>query len=147
MQAGFEFAGRYTLHELLGRGGMGEVWRGADKKLGWPVAVKVLRERHSDPELVRRFQREASIAAQLQHPGITVVHDVGTSDGHLFIVMELLEGHDQATLMADMPDGLPVDSAVSLAVQAADALAAAHERHAVHRDLKPTNLFLLASGS
>jgi eukaryotic-like serine/threonine-protein kinase len=90
MKTGFELAGRYSLQELLGSGGMGEVWRGIDQQLDRPVAVKVMKERHADPELIRRFLREARIAARLQHSGITVVHDAGSDDGQLFIVMELL---------------------------------------------------------
>ena len=99
-----------------------------------------------DPELAGRFRREARIAARLQHPGITVVHDVGSDNGQLFIVMELLHGRDLAAMLAETPAGLPVDAAVSLAIQAAEALQAAHAGHVVHRDLKPANLFVLDSG-
>jgi serine/threonine protein kinase len=146
MQVGHELAGRYVLVELLGQGGMGEVWRGADRLLDRPVAVKVLRDSYTDPEFDRRLQREAKIAARVQHPGITVVHDIGSDDGQLFIVMELLRGRDLASVLLDAPDGLPVDTACSLAIQAAEALAAAHERNVIHRDLKPANLFVLPDG-
>ena len=80
MQAGLKLSGRYALQALLGSGGMGEVWRGVDEHLGRPVAVKVLREHLADPERAGRFRREATIGARLQHPGITVVHDVGTDN-------------------------------------------------------------------
>ncbi len=144
MQAGTELAGRYVLERVLGSGGMGDVWRGTDRQLERPVAVKVMRDRLADP---RRFQREARIAARLQHPGITVVHDVGTHDGQPFIVMELLHGSDLAAMLGRAPgQRLPVDTAVSLIVQAATALQAAHSAHVIHRDLKPANLFRQDNG-
>jgi hypothetical protein len=146
MQAGLKLAGRYALQAPLGSGGMGEVWRAVDGQLDRPVAVKVLREHLADPELAGRFRREARIAARLQHPGITVVHDVGSDDGQLFIVMELLYGRDLAAMLAEAPDGLPIDAAVSLTTQAAEALQVAHAGHVVHRDLKPANLFVLTGG-
>lgn len=146
MDAGLELAGRYVLEELLGFGGMGEVWRGTDRQLDRQVAVKVMRERLANPDLIRRFQREARIAARLQHPGITVVHDVGSHEGQPFIVMELLHGRDLASMLAEAPGGLPVDTALALAIQAAEALQAAHSGHVIHRDLKPANLFLLDTG-
>jgi len=146
MRAGLKLSGRYALQRLLGRGGMGEVWGGVDEQLDRPVAVKVLREHFADWELTERFRREARIAARLQHPGITVVHDVGSDNGQLFIIMELLHGRDLAAILAEAPAGLPVDTIVSLAIQAAEALQAAHAGHVVHRDLKPANLFVLDSG-
>jgi serine/threonine protein kinase/uncharacterized protein YegL len=146
VQAGLKLSGRYVLQALLGCGGMGEVWRGVDEQLDRPVAIKVLREHLADPELAGRFRREARIAARLQHPGITVVHDVGSDNGQLFIVMELLHGRDLAAVLAEAPAGLPIDVAVSLAVQAAEALRAAHAGQVVHRDLKPANLFVLDGG-
>ncbi|MFF1733687.1 WD40 repeat domain-containing serine/threonine protein kinase [Streptomyces sp. NPDC058247] len=136
------FAGRYELKQLLGRGGMGEVWLGRDSSLlRRDVAVKVLPPL-MDSSAVRRFQREASTLAMLQHPGITVVHDAGEHDGCLFIVMELLRGHDLARLLADHRGPLPVERALNVARQTAVALAAAHSCGVVHRDLKPGNLFV-----
>jgi serine/threonine protein kinase len=146
MQAGLKLSGRYALQALLGSGGMGEVWRGVDEHLDRPVAVKVLRAHLADPELAGRFRREARIAARLQHPGIAVVHDVGSDNGQLFIVMELLHGRDLAAMLAEAPAGLPVDTVVPLAIQAAEALRAAHAGHVVHRDLKPANLFVVDGG-
>ncbi|MFD0414411.1 WD40 repeat domain-containing serine/threonine protein kinase [Streptomyces sp. NPDC127108] len=140
--SGVTLAGRYELKELLGRGGMGEVWLGRDRSLlRRDVAVKVL-PTPVRTDAVRRFQREAATLAGLQHPGITVVHDAGEHDGFLFIVMELLRGQDVARLMAGHRAGLPVGRAVDLARQTAVALAAAHESGVVHRDLKPGNLFV-----
>ncbi|WP_158708437.1 protein kinase domain-containing protein [Streptomyces sp. NRRL S-244] len=142
VRVGDELAGRYRLEQRLGQGGMGEVWRGHDLMLDRSVAVKVLLEAATNDEVVARFRREATIGARLQHPGITVVHDVGQQDGRLFIVMELLSGEDLATVLAR--DGrLAVDLAVELAAQTAEALAVAHGQAVVHRDLKPGNLFLL----
>ncbi|WP_159046012.1 protein kinase domain-containing protein [Streptomyces sp. WM6372] len=142
VRVGDELAGRYRLERRLGQGGMGEVWRGHDLMLDRSVAVKVLLEAATNDEVVARFRREATIGARLQHPGITVVHDVGQQDGRLFIVMELLSGEDLAAVLAR--DGaLAVDLAVELAAQTAEALAVAHEQAVVHRDLKPGNLFLL----
>ena len=144
MEAGTELAGRYVLERILGSGGMGDVWQGTDRQLERPVAVKVMRDRLADP---RRFLREGRIAARLQHPGITVVHDVGTHGGQPFIVMELLHGSDLAAILSQAPGRrLPVETAVSLIVQAATALQAAHAAHVVHRDLKPANLFRQDNG-
>ncbi|MCX4527862.1 serine/threonine-protein kinase [Streptomyces sp. NBC_01551] len=144
---GDQLAGRYRLDQRLGQGGMGEVWRGHDLDLERAVAVKVLLEAATNDEVVARFRREATIGARLQHPGITVVHDVGRQDGRLFIVMELLSGEDLASVLARSPGGLPERTALDLAAQTAEALSAAHEQAVVHRDLKPGNLFLLSGGT
>jgi serine/threonine protein kinase len=147
VRSGVVLAGRYRLDDLLGRGGMGEVWRGWDSRLNRPVAIKVvLPERDTDPQLVLRLLREAENAAAIDHPGITVVHDVGEQDGAPFLVMEFLEGEDLKRVLDRCRAGLPVEDVVSVARQAADALAAAHTRGVVHRDIKPANLMLLADG-
>jgi Protein kinase domain len=148
LAAGTELDGRYRLESLIGRGGMGEVWRAVDTRLRRPVAVKVLPAELADvPGAMERFEREAEATAALQHPGIMVVFDVGrTEDGLAYLVMELLEGEDLRTIMRRHPGGLPVAEAAGLAVQVADALAAAHSRGIVHRDIKPANLFVLADG-
>jgi serine/threonine protein kinase len=101
MDAGDVPAGRYRLERVLSRGGMGEVWRAQEESvLRRAVAVKVLHETLADPTATRRFQKEAATLAALQHPGITVVHDAGRHNGHLFIVMELLHGEDLTQLTA-----------------------------------------------
>ncbi|MFE2338584.1 protein kinase [Streptomyces sp. NPDC059431] len=143
---GDQLADRYRLDQRLGQGGMGEVWRAHDTALDRAVAVKVLLEAATNEELVARFRREATIGARLQHPGITVVHDVGQEEGRLFIVMELLAGEDLRAALAREPGGFAVEVALELAAQTAEALAAAHERSVIHRDLKPANLFLLPGG-
>ena len=143
MQAGTEIAGRYVLEKVLGFGGMGDVWQATDRQLERHVAVKIMRDQLADPRLVTRFQREAKIAASLQHPGITVVHDAGDHNGLPFIVMELLHGQDLGSMLEKAPGRqLPIDTAISLIFQAAEALQAAHAHHVIHRDLKPANLFL-----
>ncbi|MFG2819278.1 protein kinase [Kitasatospora sp. NPDC048365] len=146
MRAGDVLGGRYRIDARIGQGGMGEVWQAFDVELGRPVALKVLLEFETGEEWLRRFRREASIGARLQHPGITVVHDIGRHGTRLFIVMELLRGTDLGQLLARNADGLPLSQAVDLAAQAAGALAAAHAQQVVHRDLKPANLFLLSDG-
>jgi hypothetical protein len=143
MDSGTVLAGRYRLVQLIGRGGMGEVWRARDLELLRDVAIKILLGGHPDQQYLARFQREARVMARLQHPGITVVHDVGRQQDHLFIVMELLSGRNLGAILAEHPNGLPVGRVLALAIQAADALAAAHAGGVVHRDMKPTNLFVL----
>ncbi|MBO2451959.1 serine/threonine protein kinase [Actinomadura barringtoniae] len=147
MYEGRVLGGRYRLESRIGRGGMGEVWRTIDERLDRPVAVKLLpTAADADPDLVARFRREAQLAAVLQHPGVTVVHDIDEDDGLLYLVMELLDGEDLAKVLARRPDGMPVEQAVSYAMQICGALAAAHARGIVHRDIKPANLILTASG-
>jgi serine/threonine protein kinase len=138
--------GRYLIIGPLGGGGMGTVWRGRDEDLDREVAIKVLRGHLADLLMVDRFRREARIAARLRHPGVTVVHDFGESEGQYFIVMELLSGRDLKAVLAASPAGLPAGQVLGLAIQAADVLTVAHEAGVVHRDLKPGNLFILDGG-
>ncbi|HTR90461.1 MAG TPA: serine/threonine-protein kinase [Trebonia sp.] len=142
MESGAVLAGRYRIDGRLGRGGMGEVWSGRDLRLRRDVAVKVLRDADPDEAEVSRFVREATVAAALQHPGITVVFDADVHDGRLFIVTELLSGKDLGEVLAAQPGGLLLGQVLDYGVQIADALAAAHRRGIVHRDLKPANLFV-----
>ncbi|GAA2084725.1 hypothetical protein GCM10009801_46060 [Streptomyces albiaxialis] len=158
MQAGAVLAGRYRLEALIGRGGMGEVWRAVELGPGSrPVAIKVLpMSTAAEADGVKRFRREAEIAMSLDHPGITAVFGIeehrDEADGQqsLFLVMELMHGRDLATVLAEQqPDaaGLPIDRVTSWAVQTLDALAAAHRQGVVHRDIKPANLYLLDGGT
>ncbi|RZS36551.1 serine/threonine protein kinase [Herbihabitans rhizosphaerae] len=148
MEPGQVLADQYRLDERLGAGGMGEVWRGTDLRMERPVAIKVVLT-HLGPEhrLVERLLREAKAAGGLQHPGITVVHNIGEHDDRPFFVMELLGGENLATALRRHPDGLALDQVLSVAEQVCDALAAAHEQGIVHRDVKPANLILLPNGS
>ncbi|MFF4744997.1 serine/threonine-protein kinase [Streptomyces chengbuensis] len=146
--------GRYRLLELIGRGGMGEVWQARDESLGRRVAVKCLKPlgpQHDQtfvPVLRERFRREARVAAALQHRGVTVVHDFGEHEGVLYLVMELLEGRNLSQLMEDNKQHpLPVHDVVDIADQVADALAYTHEQSIVHRDLKPANIMRLTDGT
>jgi tRNA A-37 threonylcarbamoyl transferase component Bud32/tetratricopeptide (TPR) repeat protein len=146
--------GRYRLLDLIGRGGMGEVWRARDESLGRQVAVKCLKplDQHHDQSFSRvlreRFRREARVAAALQHRGVTVVHDFGEADGVLYLVMELLDGRNLSQLMEDNKQHpLPVADIVDIAEQVASALAYTHQQGIVHRDLKPANIMRLDDGT
>lgn len=146
--------GRYRLLDLVGRGGMGEVWRARDESLGRQVAVKCLRPlgQQDDPSFTRvlreRFRREARVAAALSHRGVTVVHDFGEDDGVLYLVMELLQGRDLGRLLEDNKGHpLAVDDVLDIAEQVAAALAYTHRQGIVHRDLKPANIVRLTDGT
>ena len=137
--------GPYEIVSPLGAGGMGEVYRARDPRLGRDVAVKVLPAAFSsDPDRLKRFEQEARAAGVLNHPNVTAVHDLGTHDGAPYVVHELLEGE---TLRAELAGGrLSPRRAIDYAVQIARGLAAAHEKGIVHRDLKPDNVFVTADG-
>jgi len=138
--------GPYELLGLIGAGGMGEVYRARDTRLGRDVAIKVLPgEFAADPERLRRFEREAKATAALSHPNILDVHDVGTHEGVPYLVEELLEGESLRERLAR--GSIPVREAAGIAMQIAHGLAAAHEKHIVHRDLKPENVFLTREGT
>ena len=134
--------GSYVLLERLGEGGMGQVFKARNWKLGQVVALKLIRkERIDDPDAVRRFQREIRAAAQLDHPNIVLAFDADEVGGTHLLVMEYVEGTDLAKLVKQ--DGpLPVDKACDYIRQAALGLQHAHERGLVHRDIKPHNLLL-----
>jgi len=137
--------GPYEILGPLGAGGMGEVYRARDTRLGREVAVKVLPAAYStDPDRLRRFEQEARAAAALNHPNILVIYDVGTHEGSPYVVSELLEG---SVLRARLTGGaLPPKKAVEIALDVARGLAAAHAKGITHRDLKPENLFVTRDG-
>ena len=137
--------GPYEIQSLVGAGGMGEVYRARDTRLDREVAIKVLPEAFArDPERVARFEREAKVLASLSHPNIAAIHGFEEVEGKRFLVMELVEG---ATLADRLRDGaLPVEEALTVGRQIAEALEAAHERGIIHRDLKPANVKITPDG-
>ena len=137
--------GPYEVLGPLGAGGMGEVYRARDTRLGREVALKVLPDEvSSDRQRLARFQQEARIASSLNHPNIITIHDVGESGGTSFIVMELAEGRTLRSLLASGP--LATRRLLEVGVQVADGLAKAHAAGMVHRDLKPENVMLTGDG-
>ncbi|HEU4488041.1 MAG TPA: protein kinase, partial [Actinomycetota bacterium] len=137
---------RYRLEQRLASGGMGTVYEATDERLQRRVAVKLLKEELADdPLFVERFRREARAVAALSHPNIASVFDYGADGGRDFIVMELLEGTDLAEVLQAGP--LEPGRAAEIAAQACDALAHAHSAGIVHRDVKPANIILVASGT
>jgi eukaryotic-like serine/threonine-protein kinase len=137
--------GSYEIVSLLGAGGMGEVYRARDSRLGRDVALKVLPPALADdPERVARFQREAQLLASLNHPHIGAIYGLEQSPSARFLVLELLEGGTLAQRIE--PGPMPVDEAIEIARQIALALQAAHDKGVVHRDLKPSNVAFTAAG-
>ena len=133
--------GRYEIGSLIGVGGMGEVYRAVDPKIGREVAIKVLPADFSaDKERVARFEQEAQAAGALNHPNILAIHDVDTQDDVLYVVSELLEGEELRQRLDDGP--IPLRKVSEYAQQIVSGLSAAHEKGIVHRDLKPENLFI-----
>ncbi|WKK26700.1 serine/threonine-protein kinase [Streptomyces olivoreticuli] len=139
-------ADRYRLGELLGRGGMGEVWEARDEVLGRQVAVKLLLGDEADESAASRFRLEAQTAARLNHPQVVAVYDFGAWDGRFYLVMELVRGPSLAQELAARGTLDPAHVA-RIAAQAASGLAAAHRQGVVHRDVKPGNLMLDADGT
>jgi serine/threonine-protein kinase len=138
-------ADRYRLDQPLGRGGMGEVWQAVDETLHRPVAVKLMAA-DPDPQMTARFHAEARAAARLNHPNLVTAFDFGDHDGRLYLVMELVEGHNLGQELAAQ-SRLEPSRAADIAAQAARGLAAAHQQAVVHRDIKPSNLMLAADGT
>jgi Tol biopolymer transport system component len=135
----------YSIVEKIGKGGMGEVYKAKDQKLGRDIAIKVLPEEFAkDADRVARFQREAKLLASLNHPNIAAIHGLEESNGTHFLVLELIEG---GTLADRIKNGsIPVEESLKLALQIAEALEAAHEKGVIHRDLKPANIKVTPDG-
>jgi serine/threonine protein kinase len=136
--------GRYQVISLLGTGGMGEVYKARDAELGRDVAIKLLpSELKANPSSHRQLEREARAAAAVTHPHICSLYDLVHEGGFDFIVMELLEGETLAARLSRGP--MPIEEVVAVAIDISEALAAAHRRRLIHRDLKPTNVMLTAT--
>src|SRR2546421_11357847 len=137
--------GPYEIASALGTGGMGEVYRARDTKLNRHVAIKVLLPAvANDPDRLARFSREAQVLASLNHPNIAHIHGLEEAGGVTALVLELVEGEDLAQRIARGP--IPLDEALPIAKQIADALEAAHEQGIIHRDLKPANIKVTPDG-
>ena len=136
-----EHLGHYGIHALLGAGGMGEVYRATDTRLGREIALKVLpAEMAADHDRLMRFHREARAAAALNHPNIVTLYSAEEIDGIHFFTMELVDGRPLDELIPSR--GFPADRVVELATPLAEAIAAAHDKGLVHRDLKPANILV-----
>ena len=137
--------GSYEILAPLGAGGMGEVYRTRDTKLNRDVALKILPDTFTDdPERVARFRREAHVLAALNHPHIGAIYGLDEANGSQFLVLELVDGESLDKRIARGP--IPVDDALDMARQIAEALEAAHEKGIIHRDLKPANVALTSDG-
>jgi len=141
---GTQFA-HYEILAFVAVGGMGEVWRARDLKLKPEVALKTLPEDFAkEPDRITRLQKEAEALASLNHPNIAAIHGINESDGTQCLVLEFIDGQTLAERLQGGP--MPVDEAVRIASQIADALSAAHAKGIIHRDLKPANIKITASG-
>ena len=142
----FERIGSYDVTALIGEGGMGQMYQATDTKLNRQVALKILPEAFAtDPDRLARFQREAQVLASLNHPGIAAIYGLEESEGTRALVLELVEGPTLADRIAQGP--IPIDEALPIAKQIAEALEAAHEAGVIHRDLKPANIKVREDGT
>src|SRR5690349_16909051 len=137
--------GSHEITALLGKGGMGEVYRARDLKLKREVAIKILPDEFScDADRVSRFQREAEVLASLNHPNIASIYDLQEANETRYLVLELVEGETLADRIARGP--IPVEQALEIAKRICEALEAAHEKGIIHRDLKPANVKITSDG-
>ena len=145
LNVGFRIA-HYDVTALIGEGGMGQVYQATDTKLNRQVALKILPEAFAaDPDRLARFQREAQVLASLNHPNIAQIHGIEEQEGTRALVLELVEGPTLADRISKGP--IPLDEALPIAKQIAEALEAAHEAGVIHRDLKPANIKVREDGN
>src|SRR5881275_495440 len=138
--------GKFELHELIGEGAMGEVWRAYDSVIRRYVALKLLSRAGRSADARERLLREARAAGALQHPNIVTIYDLGEADGQLFIAMELVDGRDLSTLIA-LREPIPLERKLDLVIEVLQGLSYAHERGVIHRDIKPSNVRIASDGS
>src|SRR5205823_526361 len=143
--AGMPIAERYRIISLLGRGGMGEVFRADDLTLGQPVALKFLPESMVDESMLERFRNEVRIARRISHPNVCRVYDIGETNNQVFLFMEYVDGDDLSSLLRHV-GRLPRNKALEIARKICAGLAAAHDKGVLHRDLKPSNIMVDARG-
>jgi serine/threonine-protein kinase len=144
LNEGVVVADRYRLEKKLGQGGTAAVFRATDLELEEEVAIKIFTLPVDDPDLLRRFKQELSVARKLSHPNVVRLHDIGAHRGFRFLTMEVLQGEDLASVLAKGP--LPLPTALDYLIQAASGLALAHSYGIVHRDIKPENFFVTKDG-
>ncbi|PYP51081.1 MAG: hypothetical protein DMD45_09055 [Gemmatimonadetes bacterium] len=138
--------GKFELHELIGEGAMGEVWRAYDSVIRRYVALKLLSRAGRSADARERLLREARAAGALQHPNMVTIYDLGEADGQLFIAMELVDGRDLSTLIA-LREPIPLERKLDLVIEVLQGLSYAHERGVIHRDIKPSNVRIASDGS
>jgi len=146
MTTGFKKLGKYDVLDVIGRGGMGVIYKGVDPGIGRVVAIKMMTGAFvENPELLQRFYREAQSAGKLQHPNIVTIYDLGVQDGNPYLVMEFLEGEPlEAIIRAHRP--ILLDEKLNIVTQICSGVGYAHQRHIIHRDIKPANVMLLKDG-
>jgi serine/threonine protein kinase len=142
----FRRVGKFELHELIGEGAMGAVWKAYDSVIRRYVALKLLSRAGRTADARDRFLREARAAGALQHPNIVTIYDLGESDGQLFIAMELVDGRDLSSLVA-LSEPLALERKLDIVIEVLQGLSYAHERGVIHRDIKPSNVRIASDGS
>src|SRR2546426_173428 len=138
--------GKFELHELIGEGAMGTVWKAYDSVIRRYVALKLLSRAGRSTDAQDRFMREARAAGALQHPNIVTIYDLGESDDQLFIAMELVDGRDLSSLIA-LSEPLALERKLDIVIEVLQGLSYAHERGVIHRDVKPSNVRIASDGS
>lgn len=142
MTAGYKKIGKYDVLDVIGRGGMGVIYKAVDPGIGRVVAIKMMTAFLEKPELLQRFYREAQSAGNLQHPNIVTIYDLGAQDGNPYLVMEFLEGESlEKTIRTQR--AISLEEKLDVVVQVCEGVGYAHQRHVIHRDIKPANVMLL----